>query len=131
MELSKIKHFHVFLMHLFAGMTLSDCGVAVSPQTQVWRSPIANACFGSPDVFCACSGYWQSQLWSSCDNLDILHIHLRQSGMYPHFSMILLCLRTDIMLYLPLPWMPFCVKMDYKQNFPACANHMNQLGVIL
>jgi hypothetical protein len=25
-------------------MTLSDCGVAVSPQTQVRRSPIANAC---------------------------------------------------------------------------------------
>ena len=25
-------------------MTLSDCGSAVSPQTQVRRSPIANAC---------------------------------------------------------------------------------------
>ena len=25
-------------------MTFSDCGSAVSPQTQVWRSPIANAC---------------------------------------------------------------------------------------
>ena len=36
--------------------------------------------FGSSDVFCACSGSQQSQLWSSCDNLDILCIHLHWSG---------------------------------------------------
>jgi len=31
----------------------------------------------------------------------------------------------------PLLWLPFCFKTGHRQIFPACANHMDQLGVIL
>jgi len=84
---------------------------------------------GSYDVFCACSGSQQSWLWSSCDNPDILHIHLHRSGIYPHFKLSQNW--YNVILDLPLPWMPFCVKTGCRQIFLACGNHADQLGVIL
>ena len=47
-------------------MTLSDCGVAVSPQTQVWRSPIANACLS----------FWIARLGLP-PYTEVLHLFLR------------------------------------------------------
>jgi hypothetical protein len=82
---------------------------------------------GSYDIFCACSGTQKSQLWSSHDNPNILHIHLYQSGIYPHFRLSQNW--YNVILDLPLPWLPFCVKMG-TDFFSLCKSRGSVRGNI-